>query len=236
MDPINSLSLDEQECLHRYRAQAAQATPGPHTNERGTHLSLGLTMTTPTQALPFSAPFALPRPIERGSSTASIASASTPAERPTQRRAIKRRRGALESGTEDNSVDSPHGHEVPGDPLDPLDPLLDTLKDLHEGIAKPQPRFIVSEASGGGRVEDLTHLFAGHNALVSHLLVVIDEMASRIKELEKADRSDVQRRHGIPARAERRKKMKAERTPPEQRIADLVKVRTINHIDTSYLM
>jgi hypothetical protein len=181
--------------------------------------------TPPTQPLPLGASLPLPRPVGRID--------SIPAERPTQRRATKRDHDALESGTEDNIAENPRGPAIPEAPMNTLGSLLDTLQVLRGRIATPQPRFLVSEAGGGDRVEDLTRLFAGHNALMSHLLIVVDEMAARIKELEeRAGRGDVRNVPGV----HRRKRLKVERTTSEQRLVDLVKVRTINYVESSYLM
>jgi hypothetical protein len=318
MDPINSLPPNEQELLHRYHAQAAQATlidpvlyampsqgtsdsdehdthlsptPTPSLSYRGTRAdhsghclgtedpssstmiqtptqalpfgtplalprpvrrgpsmpllapesmgteSSSTVIQTPTHALPFCAPLALPHPVRRGPSMPSLAPESIPAERPTQCHAIKWHHQALESGTKDNSAENLRDHAAPEAPVDTLGSHLDTLKVLHGCIVMPQPSFIVSEASGGGRVEDFTHLFAGYNTFVSHLLIVVDEMASRINKPEEragegAGRGDVQN----ASRVQRRKKLKVEQTTSEQRLVDLVKVCTINCVDSSYLM
>ena len=55
-------------------------------------------------------------------------------------------------------------------PSDRVGPHLDTLKMLHEAVAKPQPKPIISEDSGS-IVEYLTHLFAGRDAAMTPYLL-----------------------------------------------------------------
>ena len=56
-------------------------------------------------------------------------------------------------------------------PINCVGLLLDDLMKAHEAIAKPQLKFIMSKTSGG-RVEDLTHLFAECDAFILQLLGV----------------------------------------------------------------
>ena len=130
-NPIDSLPPDEQELLRRHRARAARvspATPAPLTIDPILHAEFSQVSdcdepeTPVTRSfLPFGAPLTLRRPVGKSIGTPSTvttpsvpgalptAPASIPMEKPAQRRAIKRQRNILESGTEDSGAESLYG-------------------------------------------------------------------------------------------------------------------------------
>ena len=96
----------------------------------------------------------------------------------------------------------------------------------HKALPNPQAKFLVSEASGS-RVENLTHMLAERDAFASQLLGVVKSMATQLKELQaRVGEGDIQVISHVRRGTDNRKKMKVERTPLEQQLNDLVKVRT----------
>ena len=225
-------------------AMSSQEIVNPFTS------SISLTSTpspTPHPSLSFSAQVPLGYPAARGastpSSTVSLASsfvpASLPTERLAQRRAIKRNRSLRESGNDsgaDGGVDSDEDGGIGGgaggadgsaahDALKDL--LLEELVETHKALTNPQLKFLVSEASGS-RVENLTHLLAERDAFASQLLGVVRSMATQLKELQaRVGEGDIQVISHVRRGIDNWKKLKVERTPLEQQLHDLVKVRTI---------
>ena len=250
---IENLTPGELECLWQYRAQAAQARPATLTtqapltidsmpshdisNPSTSSLCLSPTSTPYEQcsSLPLRTQVPLARPAARGISTSSSTGAlpqvpgTLPMEKLVQRRTLKRRYNLLESGTEDSDMENTNGSAALVAPIDDVGLLLDNLMKVHQAIAKPQSKFIISEASGG-RVEELTHLLAERDAFTSQLLSVVSTMATQMKELQARNgEGNTQATSQIRTRIESRKKIKVDRTPLEQRLNDLVKVRTSNY-------
>ena len=223
----STLTPDEQELLRQYRARASPATIAA---KSPVVIDPILISDPSTSSLSLSTQVPLSRPAARSTCTPSSAVASPspsvlgmlPAERLAQRRTIKRHRSLLESGTEDSGGENSYGGAAPEAPISDVGLQLDNLAKMHEAFAKPQSKFIISEASGG-RVEDLTHLFAERDAWSSQLLSVVNRIAMQMKE------GDVQAISHIRTGTESRKKMKVERTLLEQHLNDLAKVRTSNY-------
>ena len=242
-----SLTPDEQDRLMQHCAQASPATltaRPPIVADSILHqmspqdvsipsTSLGLSLaSTPSDALHQSLPFGTQIPLGRPSfSTPSPLVPSTlPAERLAQRRTIKRRRSLLESGNEGSGAENCYGGAVLETPIDQVGLLLDNLTKRHEGFTRPQSNFIGSEDSGA-RFRELAHLFAERDAFASELLSLMKMMASQMKEWQARDgegdgEEDVQAFSNVRTGTLSRKKMKVERTPFEQKVNNLVKVRT----------
>ena len=173
---------------------------------------------------PLSTQIPLTRPSVRGTCTpSSVASplalaTSLHMERIAQRHAIKRQRSTLESGTEDGGAESTYdGAESTygGAELEtPVDLVLQNLTRMHEGFAEPSCI----------RVEDVSRLFSKGDAFTSQLLGVIGIMARQIKELQVG--RDTQ---AISLVRSGTRKIKVKRTPFEQQLSDLAKVRTRNY-------
>ena len=121
-------------------------------------------------------------------------------ERPAQRRAIKRQRSVLESGTEESSAENAYGS---AELETPIDVALDDLTRMHEGFAEPS---------------------CIRDAFTLQLLGVIGMMARQIKELKAG--GDTQSTSLVRSVT---KKVKVERTPFEQQLTDIAKVRTRNY-------
>ena len=247
------LTPDELKWLRQYCAHTAQADPatlitqpplivdpmryaipshdisGPSTS------SLCLSPTSTHSSLPLSTQVPLGRPAARGTCIPSSTDAlpqvpgTLPTERLVQRRTLKRQYNLLESGTEDSGTENANGSAAAVAPIDRVGLLLDDLMKAHEAIAKPQLKFIMSETSGG-RVEDLTHLFAERDAFILQLLGVVNIMATQMKELQASNgEGDIQVTSQIHTRIKSRKRVKVEHTPLEQRLYDLIKVHTNNN-------
>jgi len=206
--------------LHQLSSQDVSA---PSTSSPGLSLAL-----TPSDELHPSLPFGTQIPLGRPSfSTASPSVPDTlPAERLAQRCTIKRRRSLFESGNEGSGAENCYGGAALEAPMDQVGLLLENLTRRHEAFARPQSNFIGSEDSDA-RVEELTHLFAERDAFASELLGVMKMMALQMKEWQARDgEGDVQAFSNIRTGTSSRKKSKVERTPFEQQVNDLVKVRT----------
>ena len=225
-------------------AMSSQETAIPSTSS-----SLGLSLTsTPSSlrhpALSFSAQVPLGYPAARGASTPSstvtaaspFGPATLPTERLAQRCAIKWNRSLRESGNEDSGADSGVDSGADGGAdggvdggvaaVVTIDLVLEDLVKTHEALPNPQSKFIISEASGS-RVENLTHLLAERDAFASKLLGAVKTMATELKELQaRVGEGDVQVISRVRRGTGNRKKLKVERTPLEQQLNDLVKVRT----------
>ena len=134
------------------------------------------------------------------------------------------------SGKEGSGAENCYGGAVLETPIDQVGLLLDNLTKRHEGFTRPQSNFIGSEDSGA-RFRELAHLFAERDAFASELLSVMKMMASQMKEWqarggEGDGEEDVQAFSNVRTGTLSRKKMKVERTPFEQKVNNLVKVRT----------
>src|SRR5258706_13516584 len=200
------LNNDEQEILWQYRA--AQARPAPVA-----------TLSPLSTQIPLSRPSA-----RRACTPSSVASplaqaTSLPIERLAQRRATKRHRSIIESGTEDSGAEGTYGgaeSTYSGAELEtPVDPVLQNSTSMYEAFAKP---------SCIDTAKDITHLFAEHDAFMSQLLLVIGTMARQIKELQV--RGDTQAILLVRSGA---KTIKVRRSPLEQQLTNLAKVRTRNY-------
>ena len=254
---IEPLTADEQEWLRQRRARASPVTlttrppiaidpilhamspqdpSTPSTSSLG--LSLALTPSNELQtSLPFGTQIPLGRPAFSSASSPSLPG-TLPVERLAQRRTIKRHRSLLESGTEGSGAENTYGDVVLEAPIDQVGLLLDNLTKRHKAFAMPPSGFTGSEVSGAG-VKEIAHLFAERDAFASELLDVMRMMASQMKEWQAGDvERDVQPISRVRTGTSSRKKLKVERTPFEQQVNDLVKVRAcrvVLTINPSYL-
>jgi len=148
-----------------------------------------------------------------------------PAHSQPQRRAVKRKRHAIHSGTDDSGVENTSPREPFG-----VDPLLAQVEKLRKdciALPVPDPHFIVGSVQGG-KVQDLSmHLAkrdALHAELVNTLLKVTQELTERIKVLEKDDASSVNYMHKGGGLV---KKRKVQKPVLEQHLTDSIKVRAM---------
>ena len=253
---IESLTPDEQEWLRQRRARASPATlttrpplaidpilhempPQDLSTPSTSSLDLSLALPPSNELHPSVLPFGTQIPL--GRPTFSIAHSPSvpgtlPVERMAQRRTIKRHRSLLESGTEGSGAENTYvGAAIEG-PVDQVGLLLDNLTRRHEAFASPQYSDVIG-SEAGAMVKELTHLFAERDAFASELLGVIKVMALQMKEWQARDgEGDVQAISRVRPGISSRKKLKVERTPFEQQVYDLVKVRKlVLTINPSYL-
>ena len=142
-----------------------------------------------------------------------------------QRRAVKRKRHAIHSGTDESGVEnaSPHG------PFG-VDPLLAQVEKLRRdctALPVPDPHFIVGSVHGG-KVLDLSMHLAKRDALyaelVKTLLKVTQELTERIRVLEKDDASSMNYMHKGGGLV---KKRKIQKPILETHLTDSIKVRAM---------
>ena len=212
----DALTLDEQDMLRQF----CMACTSPRT------VAIGL---SPTIAqTPLNTQIPLRRPSARGSCTpSSIASplapvTSLPIERLGQRRIVKQQQSTLESGTKDSGTENTYGSAESGAELEvPIDKVLENLTRMHDRVTEPSSM----------TVEDIPRLIAERDAFTSQLLGVISTMARQIKELQAG--GNTQATSLVRSGA---KKLKVDRTPFEQQLTDLAKVRTRDYGCPSSLM
>ena len=146
---------------------------------------------------------------------------SIPAHNQPQRRAAKRKRHAIHSGTDESGVEDTYPHESFG--VHPLLAQVEKLREDCNALPVPDPHFIVRSVHGG-KVLDLSMHFAKRDALIAELintlLKVTQELTERIRVLEKDDTSPMTYMHqggGV-------RKRKAQRPILEQHLTDSIKV------------
>ena len=142
-----------------------------------------------------------------------------------QRRAVKRKRHASHSETDESGVEntSPHG-------LFGVDPLLAQVEKLRKdctALPVPDPHFIVGSVHGG-KVLDLSMHLAKRDALyaelVNTLLKVTQELTERIRVLEKDETSSINYMHKGGGSVKKRKVQKPVLDP---HLTDSIKVRAM---------
>ena len=146
---------------------------------------------------------------------------SIPAHSKPQRRAVKRKRHAIHSGTDESGVENTYPHESFG--VHPLLAQVEKLRDDCAALPVPDPHFIVRSVHGG-KVLDLSMHLTKRDALIAELvntlLKVTQELTERIRVLEKDDTPPMTYMHqggGF-------KKRKVQRPILEQHLMDSIKV------------
>ncbi len=108
-----------------------------------------------------------------------VPATSLPIERLAQCCATKWHRSIIKSGTEDSGAEGTYGGAESmyssAELETPVNPVLQNLTSMYEAFAKP---------SCIDTAEDVSCLFAEHDAFTSQLLLVIGTMARQIKELQ----------------------------------------------------